>query len=76
MPQGAPQVPPLRSFGAPVGMTRGRAVTFRKACDLDGQSGARLLRKDCRSLPLVGMTRRGWIRSATIAIWMDRVSTG
>ena len=29
--QGAPQIPPLRSSGAPVGMTKGRAVCFSNA---------------------------------------------
>jgi hypothetical protein len=31
------QIPPLRSFGAPVGMTRGELVTAREMGDLDGR---------------------------------------
>jgi hypothetical protein len=40
------QIPPLRSFRAPVGMTKGRLVTAREIGDLDGQSYELLLRED------------------------------
>ena len=42
------QIPPLRY--APVGMTKGRSVTFRKVSDLEGQRSERLLCEDCGSL--------------------------
>jgi hypothetical protein len=42
---------------------KGRAVTFRKGGDPDGQSWEWLLRNDCRSLHCV-------------AVWMDRVRSG
>jgi len=38
-PKGAPQIPPLRSFGAPAGMTKGKEVTFQQVGDwMDGVS--------------------------------------
>jgi hypothetical protein len=41
MPKGAPQIPPLRSYGAPVGMTKGRGVTLREVGDwMDGVKSA------------------------------------
>jgi hypothetical protein len=71
------QIPPLRSCGAPVGMTRGGRFTFRKRRDSDRQSQEPLLRETADPLRScgapVGMTRGGRLRSGRGATRMDRV---
>jgi hypothetical protein len=64
------QIPPLRSSGAPVGMTRGgRLLLARLATWMDGSAAVTPRRLQ---IPPVGqMTRGGRLLLARLATWMD-----
>src|SRR5271155_3256560 len=76
------QIPPLRSCGAPVGMTRGGQVLSEKmATRMDGvKSGYSAKTADPSTTLLrssgLGMTRGGQVLSETMATRMDGVKSG
>src|ERR1700722_1710121 len=60
----------------PVGRDdKGSVVTSRKFGDLDGRSWEQLLGSNCRSLPLVGMTKGVWLLLGSLTTRMDGVGS-
>jgi hypothetical protein len=76
------QIPPLRSFGAPVGMTKGR-VGYCSGDWRLGWTGLRVATPRRLQIPPlrsfrapVGMTRGGLLTAREMAIWMDGFKSG